>query len=53
MEKSLKILSWVSIVLGILAIIGSVADQDVSGFIGGGLFLAEGWAAVLYMQKYK
>lgn len=51
MKKTLKILSWIQIVLGVLAIIGSLDPADAYGFLGGALFLACGWVALLYIEE--
>ena len=37
-----KVFAWVGIVIGSLAIWGSVADADFYALIGGGLFLGSG-----------
>jgi len=53
MRKALKILSIVCIVLGGLAVLGGVTDPYPDGFYavtGGGLFLAEGIIALIYIK---
>lgn len=54
MKQSLKVLSWIQIVLGALAIIGVVTssgDDNMYGLLGGGLFLATGWVALNYIKE--
>ena len=54
MEQTLKILSWVGIVFGSLAIVGSLIypDQDsLYGLMGGVIFLSQGWAALAYIKE--
>ena len=51
MKKTLKIFSWIQIVLGVLAIIGSLDPFDVYGFLGGGLFITCGGVALLYIEE--
>ena len=55
MKTTLKILSWVGIVTGGLAIIASMSENsgDVfASFIGGGLFLAQGIVALVYIKRH-
>ena len=51
MKIALQIFSWIAIVLGLLAIIGSEVDNYA--FIGGALFLTEGILAIAYIQNTK
>ena len=51
MKTALQIFSWIAIVIGFFAIIGSAGDYY--GFIGGSLFLTEGILAVAYINKTK
>ena len=54
METALKVFSWIAVVIGILAILGSVSTQDSgSAFIGGALFLTQGVLALAYIDKNK
>lgn len=49
MRTLLKIMSYVSVVLGLLALIGS--NGDGYAITGGGLFLAQGTIALIYLEK--
>ena len=57
MELALKIVSWIAIVIGALAVIGGLADASIDPdymyvVIGGGIYLAMGVLALSYMNKY-
>ena len=51
MEKALKVLSWICVVLGALAVLQSLAEFEIYGLIGGGLFFSQGLLALLYIDK--
>jgi len=51
MEKLLKIVSWVEVVIGMLAIIASFSDEDFYAFVGGILFLGAGVIALNYIKE--
>lgn len=55
MKFALQLFSWISVVLGVLAIFGAVATVDPQAaqqsFIGGALFLIEGVLALIYVNK--
>jgi threonine/homoserine efflux transporter RhtA len=54
MEKTLKVLAWVQVVLGGLAIISWAGDtSDGYGLIGGALFLTAGIVALNYIASKK
>lgn len=53
MEKTVKTLSIISIVLGGLAILGSAEPVDGYGLIGGAYFLAYGIVTVIYVGQKK
>jgi len=54
MKNALKILSWVSIVVGglvIFALTSGEVDDEFTMFLGGGLFLAQGIIALVYIKQ--
>jgi len=57
MENSLRILSWINIVLGGLAILGALGDwgEGIDGWqyaiMGGLLFFMQGLVAILYIRE--
>lgn len=51
MKTALEIMSWVAVVTGGLAIVGS--EGDIYAFVGGLLFLTEGVLALSYVKKTK
>ena len=54
MKNTLKILSWIEVVIGALAILGSLGeDGTTAGLLGGILFLACGWVALSYIAEHK
>lgn len=54
MKSTLKVLSWVQIVLGSLAIIGWASDtSDGYALVGGALFLTCGIVALKYISDCK
>lgn len=52
MKQSLKILCWVDVVLGALAILGSLDATDSYAMFGGLLFLATGWLTLIYISTH-
>lgn len=53
MEKMLKVISWVEVVLGGLAIVGSLSSEDFYQFVGGIMFLGAGLVALRYIKEQK
>ena len=53
MKTALKTMSIISIVLGSLAILGSMDPVEGYAMVGGGLFLAEGILALVYIGQNK
>jgi len=53
MRTALKIFSIICVIIGGLAVLGSMLEPDSFGLIGGGLFLTEGILALVYMQSKK
>lgn len=55
MKQALKIMSWVAIVLGVLAILGGFGETSGSeasyAFLGGLLFGVEGLLALIYIKQ--
>lgn len=51
MEKILEFVSWIEVVIGILAIIASFFDSDFYAFVGGVLFLSAGVVALAYIKE--
>ena len=55
MRQALKIFSIIAVVLGGLAMFGAAAQEDMEGAIysllGGGLFLAQGILALVYIKQ--
>ena len=54
LRTTLKIFSIICVVIAALAIIGSIIDFDSeSGYalVGGGILLAQGWLALVYISK--
>lgn len=57
MENSLRILSWIGIVLGGLAILGALGDWGANiddwqyTIMGGLLFFMQGLVAILYIRE--
>jgi hypothetical protein len=52
MKSALQIFSWIAIVIGALAILGSISAEDGgSGLIGGVLFLTQGILAIAYISS--
>lgn len=49
MKLALQIVSWIAVVLGVLAIIGSAGDMYA--LIGGMMFFTQGLLALLYIDK--
>jgi hypothetical protein len=53
METSLKVMSWVEVVIGGLAMVNGFGDMDFYAFIGGLLFLVCGILALSYIKQVK
>lgn len=55
MKTALQIFSWIAVVLGVLAILGSASGGPDAGygFVGGALFLTEGVLALAYVRSKK
>jgi hypothetical protein len=59
MRTAVQIFSWVSIVIGVLAILGGFAPDPATGqidpyaFLGGGLFLIQGLLTIIYLSQNK
>jgi len=51
MSTGLKIVSWINVVMGLLALIGEFADFDGYAITGGVLFLLNGTLALQYINK--
>ena len=53
MKLAVQIFSWISIVIGALAILGGVVtgtgELDGYALLGGGLFLTQGLLAIIYI----
>ena len=59
MKLAVQIFSWISIVIGLLAILGGFAPDPTTGqldpyaFLGGGLFFTQGLLTVIYLSQEK
>ena len=53
MKTTLKIVSIIEIVIGSLAIFGSFDPLDGYALLGGALFVACGWIALVYIGENK
>ena len=51
MKNTIKVLSWIEVVLGTLALIDWVDSGDSATFLGGVLFLACGWLTLSFINK--
>ena len=51
MRTLLQVVSWIGIVVGGLAILGS--EGDYYALVGGGLFFTQGLVALIYLNKEK
>lgn len=53
MKTTLYIVSWVSLVLGILAVLGSISEptDGIYGVIGGGMYAIQGFIALAYLKS--
>lgn len=53
METTLKVFGWIGIVLGALALLGSMSESTFDGyaFLGGGLFFSWGICTLSYLKK--
>ena len=53
MKDTLKVFSWIAVVLGALAILGGLDPIDGYSLFGGGLFLAQGWMTLIFIRENK
>ena len=56
MKETLKVVGWIQIVLGSLAVLGVLLEPDadaIYGLFGGFLFLIAGWVALQYIKENK
>jgi len=53
MKDTLKVFSWIAVVLGVIAIIGGLDPIDSYALLGGGLFLAQGWMTLIFIRENK
>jgi len=52
METALKVFSIISVVIGGLAILDGIVEEDgMASIIGGGMFLTQGILALCYIKK--
>ena len=51
MKNTLKVFSWIQIVLGGLAILGGLDPVDGYAIVGGMLFITCGWVALIYIAE--
>ena len=51
METTLKVFSIISVVIGGLAILGGIEEDEIAAIIGGGMFLTQGILALCYIKK--
>ena len=51
MKDTLKVFSWIAVVLGGCAIIGGLDPIDGYAIVGGALFLAQGWMTLIYIKQ--
>ena len=51
METALKVFSIISVVIGGLAILGGIEEDEIAAIIGGGMFLTQGILALCYIKK--
>ena len=52
MKLTLQIFSWIGIVMGVLAIFGSIGTEDAGyAILGGLLFFLQGLIALLYIYE--
>lgn len=59
MKLTLQIFSWIAVVIGVLAVLGSFGITedgtfgivDYYGILGGGLFFAQGALSLIYIHK--
>ena len=53
MKDTLKVFSWVAVVIGVFAILGGIDPLDGYALIGGILFLAQGWMTLIFIKQNK
>lgn len=59
MRQAVQVFSWISIVIGVLAILGGFVPDPTTGqldlyaFLGGGLFFLQGMLTVIYLAQEK
>lgn len=53
MRILLQATSWFAIIIGILAIIGSINPVDGYGLFGGVLFFSQGALSIIYVRQFK
>ena len=53
MENTLKVFSWVEVVIGAASILGGLDPLDGYAIVGGALFLACGWMTLSYIKNKK
>ena len=51
METTLKVFSIISVVVGGLAILGGIEEDEIAAIISGGMFLTQGILALCYIKK--
>ena len=51
MKDALKVFSFIGVILGMLAMMGSLFDADFYALVGGGLFFTQGLLALLYINQ--
>lgn len=58
MRLAVQIFSWISIVIGVLAVLGGFqplpdGTYDPYAFLGGGLFFTQGLLTLIYLSQHK
>ena len=51
MKLALQIISWVGVVMGAFALLGSITEYDPYAVIGGALFFLQGLFALIYIDQ--
>lgn len=51
METALKVMSWIVIVMGALAVLDSIINPSSGAMLGGTMFFVEGLLAILYIKR--
>lgn len=50
--ETIKVLSWITLVLGVLSVVGwAGGSSDGYALVGGVYFIAYGWAVLNYIKK--